>query len=615
MKRTIIALFGVITLALFNSPSGCAAENAPLPTPRNPPPQFHETDAEHRERMQWFRDAHFGMFIHWGLYSELAGEWKEKTSRSEWIQQRLNIPSSQYMPLAGTFNPVKFDADAWVRLMARAGVKYIAVTTKHHDGFCMWPTACNSDWNIGITPFKRDPIKELSEACARHGVRFGIYYSIPDWYQPDWPIRPKFNDHATGTPDKERYKYGYLFPQLKELLTNYGPVSLLWLDDGGMARPPIWNEKDGTELENYIRSIDRKTVLDDRSQAKPFTQLFGNGATVDAGPAARYANHAGDYITPEGVVPATGLPGVDWEACQTMQPPDTTGANWGYNRRAGFRSFVDLFRQMVEITSKGGNLLLNIGPDAEGEILPQARQCLEKFGDWMERNAESIHGTSASPFDRLPFYGRCTQKPGILYMHVFGWPAAGKLLVPVSNKVKKAYLLADAGRAALNVESSASGATISLPAQAPDPVDTVVALEIEGEPQVTALPKNLALGKTVEVSSSSPGPKNEFRPEFITDGKVETFWSAEEKARSAWVVLDLRNDTEVKEAVLYEAPQDRIQSFDLEAKVDGQWKKIAAGQAIGPELHLTFTPVKARLFRLNIRKAADTPTLAEIQLY
>jgi alpha-L-fucosidase len=587
-------------ITLIVSASLCvAAETAKTYTP---PPQFSESAEQHTARMAWFRDAHFGMFIHWGLYSELAGEWKDKTigGGAEWIQQQLGIPSSEYAPLAKKFNPVKFDAHAWIKLMKRAGVKYIAVTTKHHDGFCLWPTKVNDDWNIGITPFKRDPLKELSQACEAEGVRFGIYHSIPDWHHADWPGRPKFNNVATDTPDKERYKYEYLFPQLKELLTNYGKVHLIWLDNGGMCNPPAWTQKDGRELENYIRTLAPEIVMDDRSKAGVEGSVHG----------AKLKAHAGDYISPEGWVPPTGFPGVDWETCQTMQLPN----NWGYNRLVGFRSFKDLLQQLVDVTSKGGNMLLNIGPDGEGEILPQARQCLDKCGDWMEVNAESIHGTRASPFDRLPFNGRCTQKPGKLYLHIFAWPADGKLVVPVTNKVKKAYLLADAGRGALSAEGSPRGATIALPAQAPDTIDSVVVVELEGAPQVTAQPKNLSLGKPVEVSSVWPGRK-ELDKSHITDGKLETTWAAEEKAREAWVIVDLQSECEVSEAMLSDAPYHRTRAFDLEAEVAGEWKTIASGKTIGDELQRTFAPVKARRFRLNIRKASDTPTLAEFQLF
>ncbi len=577
------------------------------------PVPFKETPAQHDAKMQWFREAHFGMFIHWGLYSQLAGEWKDKTigGGAEWIQNRLNIPSSQYSALAKTWNPSKYDPVAWVKLMKAAGVKYIVITSKHHDGFCLWPTKCNDDWNISITPGGKDLLKPLAEACRQEDVRFCLYHSIPDWHHADWPARPAFNDYATGTADKERYKHAYLFPQLKELLTNYGHINLLWLDDGGMARPPVWNANDGQELEDYIHDVDPKVILDDRSQAKPFQQIYGtSGAATAVGETAKYANHAGDYITPEGTVPATGLPGIDWETCQTMQLPN----NWGYNRLVGFRSFSDLLRQLVDVTSKGGNMLLNVGPTAEGEILPQARQCLEKFAAWMAINSEAIHGTTASPFDRLPFDGRCTQKPGKLYLHIFKWPADARLAVPVKTDIKRAYLLAMPEQA-LVVTTSDKGCQIALPVAAPDPIATVVVLEYQGSLAVVSGPPNLALGKPVEVSSVWTGREKELAPGHITDRDPGTSWAAEEKARSAWVVVDLQAPCMVTEAMLSDAPYGRTMEFNLEAQVEGTWKKLASGTTIGEGLHLNFSAVRAQRFRLNITKASDTPTLAEFQIF
>ena len=500
------------------------------------------------------------------------------------------------------FNPTSLDANQWLGAIKEAGGAEVVLVCKHHDGFCMWPTKQNSDWNIGVTPFKRDPLKELSEACARHHLRFGIYFSVLDWHSPDWPDRPSFNDYARTPPDKARFK-AYLDAELKELFTSYGPMGIVWFD--GTWDRNAWTSEDGKELEDYTRSLQPSVILDNRSGYVPPQRKLGFAVKNDYG----YIM-AGDYISPEGEVPPTGLPGIDWETCQTMQLPN----NWGYNRLVGFRPFKDLLRQLVDVTSKGGNMLLNIGPDADGEILPQARQCLEKFGDWMAVNGESIHGTRASPFAQLPFNGRCTQKPGVLYLHVFTWPENGKLLVPATNKVKRAWLLAAPG-AELMTTATARGIEINLPKTPPDWIDSVVAVEIEGAPQVIPPPKNLSLGKPVEVSSMWAGREEHLNPAHITDGKIETIWAAEEKARSAWVTVDLQNEDEVSEAMISDAPYGRTEAFDVEAKVNGEWKQIASGTTIGNELRLDFEPVKARYFRLNITKASDTPVVAEFQLF
>jgi len=256
---------GAFALVLLAGAHALAADERP---PSSGPAAFTETADQRDARMQWFRDAHFGMFIHWGLYSQLAGEWRDKTvtGGAEWIQNYLNIPSSQYSALTGRFNPARFDADAWAALMQRAGVKYIAITTKHHDGFCMWPTRQNDDWNIAVTPFKRDPLAELSRACGRRGVRFGIYHSVLAWHHPDWPVRPAFNDYARKPPDKARFK-AYRYAQLKELFTRYGPMGIVWFD--GTWDRDGWTSQDGKDLEDYTRSLQPSVILDNRSGYQP----------------------------------------------------------------------------------------------------------------------------------------------------------------------------------------------------------------------------------------------------------------------------------------------------------------------------------------------------------
>lgn len=436
-------------------------------------PGFRETAVARDQRMAWFREARFGMFIHWGLYSELAGEWEGKRTHfgAEWIQEQFKIPASEYMPLAKNWNPKNYDPRAWVRQMKAAGIRYICITSKHHDGFCLWPTKLNSDWNIAVTPFGKDLLKPLAEACREEGVKFCLYHSVMDWHHPDWTGQ-SFNDQRTGKPDKERFKKEYLYPQLKELFTIYGEIGMIWLDG---TWDKAWTSEDGKELEAYLRKLQPSLVINNRSGYKP--------------PQPKYDFHvenaysyirAGDYISPEGEIPPTGLPGIDWESCQTMQPPK----NWGYNRLAKFRAFPELLHELVDISSKGGNLLLNVGPNADGEIVPTAAERLEQFAAWMRVNAEAIHGTTASPFAKLPFNGRCTQKTGKLYLHVFDWPKDGKLVVPMSNPVKRAYLLADKNAPPLNVKSSPVGAVVDLPNTAPDAVVSVVAVEIEETPSV-----------------------------------------------------------------------------------------------------------------------------------
>ena len=601
LKRVSSALLGIF-LSMGSASPSIAAEAKP---PTTSLPAFQETKAERDARMQWFRDAKFGMFIHWGLYSQLAGEWQDKTvtGGAEWIQEYLKIPSSQYSPLARTWKPSKYNAREWVRLMKAAGIKYVCITTKHHDGFCLWPTKMNDDWNIAITPEGQDLLKPLADACHEEGLQFCIYHSVMDWHHQDWPNRPAYNDYAKGKPDIERFRT-YLYGQLKELFTSYGPIGMVWFD--GTWDRKIWTSDDGKALEDYTRSLQPSVILDNRSGYLPPQRKLD----FEVANAYGYV-FAGDYISPEGEVPSTGLPGIDWETCQTMQLPN----NWGYNRLVGFRTFHDLLRQLIDVTSKGGNMLLNIGPSAEGEILPQARQSLAKFATWMQVNSEAIHGTTASPFGWLPFDGRCTQKPGKLFLHVFKWPTNGRLLVPMTSTVKRAYLLAAPDKD-LTVTATAKGMLVALPASAPDSIASVVVVEPSGPVAAMDPPKNLALGKKVTVSGEWKGREKELTKSHANDGNFDTIWAAEgEKAREGWVQIDLGSEEDVCAVVLDDHTYQRTRKFEVQAQVEGKWKTLVTGTTIGAHKREVFDPVKARLFRLMIQEATDTPVVNEFQLF
>ncbi|MEJ2701654.1 MAG: alpha-L-fucosidase, partial [Sedimentisphaerales bacterium] len=430
------------------------------------PKQVAETPEQHDARMKWFREARFGMFIHWGVYSVPAGEWQGKTNYAEWFLEQTKMPVSQYEKYAQQFNPVKFDAKAWVRMAKDAGMRYIVITSKHHDGFGMFRSDL-TDWCIKSTPFQRDPLKELSEACREAGIKMCFYHSIMDWHHPDWGQRRPWNDKAPATPpDMDRYT-AYMKGQLKELLTRYGPIGILWFD-GEWEKP--WTHDRGVDLYNYVRSLQPQIIINNRV-GKARSGMEG----MDAG-----KERVGDYGTPEQQIPATGFgPGVDWESCMTMNN------HWGYNKHdQHWKSTQTLIHNLVDCSSKGGNYLLNIGPTSEGEFPPASIERLAEIGKWMKVNSESIYATTASPFNKLT-WGRCTKKETAsgttLYLHVFDWPTDGKLLVPgLRNAVAGAKLLAD-GRE-LETAPVPDGVTINVPAQAPDTIDTVIVLEVKGKP-------------------------------------------------------------------------------------------------------------------------------------
>ncbi|HTY59922.1 MAG TPA: alpha-L-fucosidase [Bacteroidota bacterium] len=465
-----------------------------------------ESRADHDARMAWWREARFGLFIHWGLYAVPAGEWEGDTDHGEWIRTSAKIPLRTYEGFVGKFNPVRFDPDAWVKMAKNAGMKYIVITSKHHDGFCLFDTK-ETDFNVMKTPFRKDVMKALAEACRKQGMKICWYHSIMDWHHPDYlPRREWETDRPDSGADFGRY-VRYLKAELKELLTNYGPIGVLWFDGEWES---TWNTTYGKELYAYVRSLQSGIIINNR---------VGAGRSGMEG-FTKEGEFGGDFGTPEQEVPATGLPGVDWETCMTMND------HWGYNSHdTHWKSSKELIRTLVDVASKGGNFLLNVGPTAEG-LFPEASiERLQAIGDWMKVNGDAIHGTTASPFKSLP-WGRCTQRrtPGgsILYLHVFDWPAGGTLTIPgLLTTPARAYLVA--GRnAPLRTTRDEDALVLSVPGTSPDTCDAVVALEFNGAPEINDPPRisadeNIFVDR-LSVALSSDRPHVEIR--YTTDGSV-----------------------------------------------------------------------------------------------
>jgi alpha-L-fucosidase len=457
MLKSLVVFSGIVVAC------GCAASLAEEKAP--PAAAAKETKEQRDARMAWFRDAKFGLFIHWGVYSVPAGEWQGNKNYGEWFLEETHMPVSQYEKFRDQFNPVKFDAKQWVAVAKGAGMKYLVITSKHHDGFAMFDTKL-TDWGIKSTPFKRDPMKELAAACKEAGIKFCFYHSIMDWHHPDYAPRRVWNDvaKAKGDPQFDRY-VAFMKGQLKELVTNYGPLGILWFDG---EWEDTWTQDRGKDLYAYVRGLQPDIIVNNRvGKNRQGMQGLSKGDDV-----------VGDYGTPEQEIPAGGLPGVDWESCMTMNN------HWGYNKNdQNWKSSAEMIRMLIDIASKGGNYLLNVGPTSEGLIPEPSVQRLAEIGKWMKVNGEAIHGTTAGPFSKAPAWGRVTQQSGKLYLHVFDWPKDGKLVVPgLAAKVKAAYLLADANRAALKTTANADRVEVAVPGQAPDAVASVVVVELDGKP-------------------------------------------------------------------------------------------------------------------------------------
>jgi alpha-L-fucosidase len=418
------------------------------------------TDAERERRLEWWRDARFGMFIHWGLYALPAGYWngKEVPGIGEWIMNHAKIPVQEYEKLAAKFNPVRFDADQWVTVAKNAGMKYIVITAKHHDGFAMFNSKASKYNIVDATPFHRDPMKELAAACQRQGIRLCFYYSqTQDWHEPDG-VGNTWDFPDESKKDFNRYFQAKVIPQVHELLTQYGPIGLIWFDT-----PRDMTKAQSSQLADLVHQVQPACLVNGR---------VGNGM--------------GDYDSAGDNQISFAKGTREWET------PVTLNDTWGFKRDDNhWKSAEVLIHQLAMTLSQGGNYLLNVGPTADGIMPRQSVDRLAEVGEWMKVNSESIYGSKAGPYPYDFPWGVMTSGKGKLFLHVFNWPKESTLtLYGLKSKVGRAELLSNRGWAVpfkqLHTKDPDhySLSLLKLPQPAPDAIDTVIALSLAGKPEV-----------------------------------------------------------------------------------------------------------------------------------
>jgi alpha-L-fucosidase len=429
-------------------------------------PRTAPADPAKEKRLEWFREAKYGLFIHWGLYALPAGEWNGKRSPGlgEWVMLRSRVPVKEYEQLAARFNPVKFNADEWVKLAKDAGMKYIVITSKHHDGFALFKSNASTYNVVDATPFKRDLLKELADACARGGIRLGFYYSqSQDWHEPNGAGN-EWDFPADDKKDYDQYLRGKAEPQVKELLTGYGKVALIWFDT-----PRMMTGDRPHRFTKIVRDLQPDTLIDGRLGAE------------------------GDYTSTGDTVVPPNVSGEAWEV------PATINHTWGFRRDdTDWKSPGQITFKLVDIVSKGGNYLLNVGPTAEGVIPQVSQDILRTVGTWLQTNGDAVYGAGATPFgeelgepspkgfkdvrgDTLVYQQiqwRVTTKPGKLYITFFDEPRPPFAIPAMTNRITKAYRLADKAPIQMKTENGRTYLTLDRPIF--DPMATVVVVEFEG---------------------------------------------------------------------------------------------------------------------------------------
>jgi alpha-L-fucosidase len=530
-----------------------------------------------------WQDARFGMFIHWGPVSL-------KGTEIGWSRGN-QVPIEEYDNLYKQFNPTEFNADEWVAVAKAAGMKYMVLTTKHHDGFCLWDTK-QTDYNIMNTPFKRDVVKELAAACKKGGIAFGTYYSACDWHHPAFPLGSPSGRTKKPNPDLKAYD-AYLQAQVTELVKNYGPLFTMWFDV-----PQSYDDTYGIPMVNMLRKLQPDLMINNR----PYS-VGGKGSGIG------HQIAIGDYDTPEQTIGGFNMER-PWETCMTICQ------QWAWKPNDRMKSLEECIHTLIRTNGGNGNLLFNVGPQPDGLIEPRQVERLKEMGAWLAKNSKAIYGTRGGPWKPSSRMAS-TRKDDKVYLHLLKKVEGPVTVSALPVAVKSAKLL---NGPAIETTTADGILSFDIPSASWDDINTIVELTIDGDSMDIAPLKPSAL-------SNIPGAKAsasviyqndpQYSADMVLDGDVETRWATPEGTQQSWLQIDLAQATTINGIHIEEAYADhssRVKKFELQ-KLDGStWTTFHSGNALGAHFKASFDPVITNAIRLNILDASDGPTISEIHL-
>ena len=553
-----------------------AAEDASPPGASTPHP--------YPDYLQWWAEARFGLFIHWGPVSLKGTEisWSRANTNPK-CPNHGNIAAEVYDNLYKDFKPTNFNAGQWVNIARAGGTKYMVLTAKHCDGFLLWHSKADS-YNIAATPFRRDVCAELSAAARKGGMRIGWYFSPMDWRDPDFRT------------DRNAAFLGRMQAELRELLSNYGVIDLLWFDHDG--HEALYDQATTYPL---VTSLQPKMVINNRLDLST-----GQGNRLILSTNA-------DYYTPEQEVGAYDDQR-PWESCMTLSSRNQWA--WG-GPTDGVKSLEACLAMLIGCAGGDGNVLLNVGPMPNGEIPADQVSRLKEIGAWLSKYGESIYGTRGGPF-KPGDYGASTRKGKAIYVHIRDWDGDSLKLPPIPAKIVGSRVLTGGQ---VKVSQAATGIEISVPVSDRQPLDTIVALELDGEAnRISALgvPGPVSLTTKAKATASNVFQKQtQHDAGKAVDGNSETRWATDTGTKSAWLEVDLGHRATFNRAVIKQAYPElgRVRKFAIEYLEGEHWKACYQGDKLGAKLDAKFAPVTAQRVRLNFTETTDGPTIWEFQLF